>query len=103
MTWDNLEKSGGQPDEEAAIDEVLGDNPRAENLKQMVAALQERRALLIRERDAAGSEPERDRWEARTAEVDRQIEALRRETAVASFVETSVRLAVRRSSEEDTE
>jgi hypothetical protein len=108
MTWDDMDTTDGSPgdeeavpDEEAAVDEVMGDNPRADRLKSMLASLLDRRALLVRERDSASSQQERERWEARIAETDRQIAAVRQEEAVARFVESSVRLAVRRSGEED--
>ena len=78
------------------IDEALGENPREHELAGMVAALESRRETFVRELSVAASEEARKQWEARLKEVDRQVDALRKEQAISGFVERSVRASAAR-------
>jgi hypothetical protein len=79
-----------------AIDQALEGRPRAEELAEMVAALEVRRDTFVRERDAATDEAARKEWSQRLREVDKQLEVLRQELAITEFVEKSVRVTVNR-------
>ena len=81
---------------EQAIEEFLEDKPRASALVEMIAALEDRRATFLRERDAATDEAQKREWDARLREVEKQIEVLREERAVTEFVENSIRATVNR-------
>ena len=79
-----------------AIDEALGENPREDELAQMVAALEVRRDTFERELNSADSEDSRKQWRAKIKETEKQIEALRNEQAISGFVERSVRASATR-------
>ncbi|MGC8669239.1 MAG: hypothetical protein ACP5VE_14100 [Chthonomonadales bacterium] len=80
---------------EQVIDEFLEGGPRAEQLAQMVQALQARRRSFVLERDGAPPE-ERSHWEAAIREIDDQIRVLREEEAITRFVEQSIRATINR-------
>lgn len=80
--------------EEDLIDEALGDNPRASQLRLMRAALQERRGGLRKAFEQPTDVAERGRLQAKIKTLDKQIEALRQEEGVSEFVETSVRVTL---------
>ena len=63
------------PDEEEIIDEFLGENPRARELRLMRAALEQRREGLQREQERTQEPRERAQLQAKIAELDRQIDA----------------------------
>lgn len=80
---------------EKVIDEALEGQPRARELGEMIEALEIRRATFLRERDS--SEPSRRvEWDKRLERVEKQIQTLREEQAIAGFVENSIRVAVSR-------
>jgi hypothetical protein len=83
------------PDAESAIDSVLGDNPRAIELHQLITALTQRRSAVLKEADKSNSAAERIKLEAKLAEMDMQIKVLREEEAITTFVENSVRATIR--------
>jgi hypothetical protein len=85
-----------EPDAESAIDSVLGDNPRASELQQLISALQQRRNSVLREADKSAFAGERIKLEAKLAEMDMQLRVLREEAAITTFVEDSVRATIRR-------
>lgn len=91
------------PDEEQIIDEVLGENARARELRLMRAALEERRALFQREQERTNDEVENKRLNAKINELTRQIEAVRQEEAISEFVEGSVRVTLHKPAFEDAE
>jgi|SRR5579871_3568641 len=91
------------PDEEEVIDEFLGENPRARELRLMRAALEQRRAGLRRESERTADPAERAKLASRLKELERQIEALQQEEAITEFVETSVRMTLHKPSREDLE
>lgn len=84
-----------EPTEEDLINEALGENPRARELRLMRAALEERRNGLRKEADLPGADTPRRISKLR--ELDKQIEALHREEAIAEFVENSVRVTLSKS------
>ncbi len=85
-----------QDDTEHAIDELLEGKPRANELAEMITALESRRAIFQRERESAVGEGKRREWELRLREVDKQIGVLREEQAITTFVENSVRVVANR-------
>ena len=89
------------PSEDEVIDEVLGENPRARELRQMRSALEQRRAAFHRDREHATDPQEQTRLDAKIAEMDKQIEVLRQEEAITTFVEDSVRVTLHKPSPED--
>ena len=80
---------------EQVIDEFLEGGPRAEDLAQMVQALQSRRRAFVLERDAALPD-QRRQWEEAIREIDEQIRVLREEEAITRFVEHSIRATINR-------
>lgn len=84
-------------EEEQAIAEVLGDNPRAQELQAMRIALEQRREGMRRERQRATEKPEQIRIQAKINELDKQIDALRQEEGITQFVESSVRVTLHQS------
>jgi hypothetical protein len=89
------------PDEEEVIDEFLGDNPRARELRLLRAALEERLTMMWREHERAVNERLREQLQHRIAELQKQIAAIRQEEAITSFVEDSVRATLQKSATED--
>jgi hypothetical protein len=87
---------GQPPDEElqGALQEVLGEDPRADELRHMKALLVERRARLAREMDTAESPPEREALRRELKKLDEQIEVLGEEAEITRFVEDSVRVGL---------
>lgn len=81
-------------DEEQILDEFMGENPRARELRLMRNVLEQRRTGFSRERERS---PERERpaLSAKISEMDKQIAALRQEEEITSFVEGSVRVSLR--------
>ena len=84
--------------EEQAIAEVLGDNPRAQELHAMRLALEQRREGMRRERERAPDKGEQTRLHAKIQELNKQIEALRQEEGITQFVENSVRVTLHQAS-----
>jgi hypothetical protein len=81
-------------DEEEVIDEFLGENPRARELRLMRMALEQRREAFSRERDRIKDDRERALLNAKITELDKQIAVLRQEEEITGFVETSVRVTL---------
>lgn len=90
-------------EERSAIDEVLGENPRSEQLRLMRAALEERRSAVRRERELAAEPAERARLAGRIRTLNRQIKALQQEEGITEFVETSVRVTLTKAALGDEE
>jgi hypothetical protein len=91
------------PDEEEVIDEFLGENPRARELRLMRAALEQRREGLLRERERTKEERERAQFQSKIKELDRQIAALKQEESITEFVENSVRVTLHKPALEEEE
>lgn len=89
------------PDEETVIEEALGENSRARDLRLMRAALTQRLNMIRKEQRVDPEHPQPE-LQPKIAELKRQIAALRQEEAIASFVEGSVRVTLHRRSVEDT-
>ena len=83
--------------EEQAIAEVLGENPRAQELQAMRIALEQRRDGMRRERERSQEQTEQTRLQAKIQELNKQIEALRQEEGITQFVENSVRVTLHQS------
>ena len=79
-----------------AIDDALGENPRAFDLENLIRALTARRQALEHELQSAGDAVSQNQWKARITETERQIEILQREQAISGFVEQSVRASAAR-------
>jgi len=84
------------PDEDAAIESVLGANPRASELHAMIEALVLRRRAVLREAERSISANERIKLESKLAEIEMQLKTLREEEAITTFVENSVRVTLSR-------
>ena len=84
----------GLLDEEQILDEFMGENPRARELRLMRMALEQRRSGFKRER-ARSPEREQPAFAAKISELDRQIAAIRQEEEITNFVEGSVRVTLR--------
>jgi flagellar biosynthesis regulator FlaF len=82
------------PDADLAIDSVLGENARSSELQELIDALAQRRRVILREAERTTNAQERIRLEARLAEMSIQLEVLRQEAAISSFVENSVRATI---------
>ena len=89
--------------EEQAIAEVLGENPRAQELREMRIALEQRRDGMRRERERAQERPEQTRLQAKIQELDKQIAALRQEEGITQFVESSVRVTLHQAAGDEFE
>jgi hypothetical protein len=94
---------GDRLNEDDVIDDVLGENPRASQLRLMRAALEERQSALRADLERASEEAERTRLRSKIRVLNRQIEALRQEEGITEFVETSVRVTLGKAALEDEE
>ena len=82
------------PDENQAIDSVLGENQRSAELIELIDALDQRRKVVLKEAERTTSAQERIRLEAKLAEMSMHLEVLRQEAAISSFVENSVKATI---------
>ncbi len=82
---------------EETIDEVMGNNPRAEEVAEMILALKVRLDTFGRERDRAASPEETKKWTSKIKDVQSQIKILEQDYAVAKFVEFSVLATINRA------
>jgi hypothetical protein len=84
------------PDEklQGALQEAIGDDPRADELRHMKALLVERRARLSQEMDTAETPPEREALRRDIKKLDEQIEVLGEEAEITRFVEDTVRVSL---------
>ncbi len=89
--------------EEGLIDDALGNNPRASQLRLMRSALEERRRAFRKDLDISGDDAERSRLHTKIKALDKQIEALRQEEGISAFVETSVRVTLSRAALDEDE
>ena len=84
-------------DDEGIIDDFMGENARARDLRLMCAALTERRDDMRSQLAKTTDERQRSRLKAKIAEMGGQIAVLRQEESVTQFVENSVRVTLRKS------
>ena len=77
-------------DHETAVDQFLGERPRAEQLRDWRQTLEDRLKALQAEAKAGRGAS----LETKIAQLKRQIQALREEEAVTQFVEDSVRVTL---------
>src|SRR4051812_27016896 len=89
--------------EDGVIDDALGANPRAAQLRLMRAALEERRAAFHKEWERQTDGDERARLQSKIKTLDKQITALRQEEGISEFVETSVRVVLSKSALDEQE
>jgi hypothetical protein len=82
-------------DEEEVIDEFLGENPRARDLRLMRQALEHRLSMFQRDQERSKEERERAMMLGKIAELHKQIAAIRQEEEITTFVEGSVRITLR--------
>jgi hypothetical protein len=88
--------------EEQAIEQFLGDQPRSEEWARMRQTLLERLRRVTEERDALPSE-QRAGLDARIRSMREQIAVLEREELVTRFVEDSVRVTLAMGSAVDSD
>ena len=79
-------------DQEEAIRDFLGDRPRADEISEWKAALEQRLQALQRERERADAAS--PSLVAKIEQLKRQIAALDQEHAITEFVEDSVRVTL---------
>ncbi len=80
--------------EDQVIEDVLGENPRARELRLMRTTLEQRRDGMRRERDQLQPGQEQTRLTAKIAELEKQVAVLRQEEEITQFVESSVRVTL---------
>jgi hypothetical protein len=88
--------------EKKAIRSFLGDRPDSGQWREWRKTLEERLKHLLAERDAAAPEKQHG-FDARAAELRRQIVALEQEEMVTEFIEDSVRVTLAMGSVVDGE
>ena len=81
---------------EDAIDEFMGDNPRAAEWRALRLSLTDRLKPLIRERDIEIDPSARASLDRQIVTLRQQIDALGTEEIVSQFVEDSVRVTIAR-------
>ena len=96
-------REGEQSHEVEMIDEVLGTNPRASQLRLMRASLEERRNAVRTELERTNEAPSRARLIGKIKTMDKQIAALRQEEGITEFVENSVRVAISKAALDEDE
>lgn len=79
---------------QAAIEEALGDEPRAVELRQMQAMLRERQRRLRNDLQVMNEPKEREHIERELEKLDEQIQVLGEEANISSFVEDAVRVGI---------
>ena len=86
---------------EAALDDALGDTPRASELRKLRDALQRRQQMIAADFDVADDAKEREVLRARLHEIDEQVSVLDEEARINKFVEDTITFSheVRRLSE----
>jgi hypothetical protein len=86
---------------EAALDDALGDTPRASQLRQLRDALLRRRQMMLADFNVADNHDEREKLRARLHELDEQIAVLDEDARINKFVEDTITFSheVRRLSE----
>jgi hypothetical protein len=86
---------------EAALDDALGDTPRASELRQLRDALTRRRQMIVADFNVAADPEEREQLRARLHELDEHISVLDEEARINKFVEDTITFSheVRRLSE----
>ena len=89
-------------DEKKAIRSFIGNRPDAGQWREWRKTLEERLKRLLAERESADPE-EQPRFDARVAELRRQIVALEQEEMVTEFIEDSVRVTLAMGSVVDGE
>jgi len=82
------------PELEAALDEALEDEPRAEELRRMHALLLERRGRLIEDHNAEEDEGMRAKLRRDLEKLEEQIGVLAQEANISRFVEDAVRVGI---------
>ena len=77
-----------------ALDEALGEEPRAVELRRMMGTLRDRQNRLRVDMDAESDPHQRDKIEREMNKLDEQIDVLREEADISQFIEDSVRVGV---------
>jgi hypothetical protein len=77
-----------------ALDEALGEEPRAVELRRMTDTLRDRQNRLRVDLDAESNPQQREKIEREIAKLDEQIAVLREESDISQFIEDSVRVGV---------
>ncbi len=87
-------RGGEDPEFVEALSEALGDEPRAQELRNMKRVLSERRARLSNDFDHAEDESERESLRRDLKKLDEQIAILAEEAEITKFVEDAVRVGI---------
>lgn len=91
---DEIHHRQSDPELEAALEEALGEDPRAEELRRMHLLLRERRTRLMQDMDAEQDEAAREKMRKEVAKLDEQIRVLGEEAEITKFVEDAVRVGI---------
>ena len=78
---------------EAALDEALGDVPRADELAQMHDVLAKRQDSLAKDFDNATDDAEREVLRRRLNELEEQVAILDEEARINRFVEDTIKFS----------
>lgn len=82
------------PELAEALAEALGDEPRAQELRDMKRVLSERRARLSNDFDHTSDDTERESLRRELKKLDEQIAILAEEAEITKFVEDAVRVGI---------
>ncbi len=88
-------------DEEAIIENVLGESLRANELRLLRTTLETRRNALRVELKRLTDPKEQERLTARLKDLAKQIAILREEEAITGFVEKSVRFTLHNPAQDE--
>jgi hypothetical protein len=91
---DAREEAQEAKDYEGALDEALGEEPRAAELRRMMNVLLQRRAGLKEELKVIEDAKVRSRAEKDLEKLNEQIAVLREEADISEFVEDAVRVGI---------
>jgi hypothetical protein len=80
-------------DLQTALEEALENNPRSDELKEMIRALKRKRKGYLLDLSTA-EEERKSSLKAAISDMDRQIHVLKEELAITQFVEYEVKSAV---------
>ena len=83
------------------ISDVLGENPRASQLRLMRLTLEHRRDAFQKELVLSKNTIEQARLRGKLKALTRQIEVLLQEEGITKFVETSVRVTLSKAAVDD--
>ena len=88
------ERKSDDADYEAALEDALGNEPHAAELRRMQLLLIDRRRRLMADLESSEDDREKARLKRQLAELDTQIEVVGEEAQITKFVEDAVRVGI---------